>query len=91
MTDKARMILSNEFNVDTLVDANLDIDVMEMYLVLTGSSLVDWLETTNGVTGLSPFMSMAKSNCNNLEEVYEFAMMSLISIRLNIEHKVVIE
>ena len=91
MTDTARMILSNEFNVDTLVDANLDIDVMEMYLVLTGSSLVDWLETTNGVTGLSPFMSMAKSNCNNLEEVYEFAMMSLISIRLNIEHKVVIE
>ena len=80
MTDTARMILSNEFNVDALVDTNLDIDTKEMYLTLTGSSLVEWLETTNGVTGLYPFMSMAtESNDYNLEEVYEFAMMNLNS------------
>ena len=30
MTDTATMILSNEFNVDALVEANLDIDTMEM-------------------------------------------------------------
>jgi hypothetical protein len=81
MTDTARMILSNEFNVDALVDTNLDIDTKEMYLTLTGSSLVEWLETTNGVTGLYPFMSMAtESNDYNLEKVYEFAMMNLNSI-----------
>ena len=27
---------------------------------MTGSSLPEWLETTNVVTGLYPFMSMAK-------------------------------
>jgi hypothetical protein len=81
MTDTARMILSNEFNVDALVDANLDIDTMEMYLILTGSSLGEWLETVNAVTGLYPFMFMAtESNDCNLEKVYEFAMMNLNSI-----------
>ena len=80
MTDTARMITSNEFNVDTLVDAHLDIDSKTMYLISTGSPLVEWLETTNGVTGLYPFMSMAtESNDYNLEEVYEFAMMNLNS------------
>ena len=81
MTDTARLILSNEFNADKLVDAYLDIDVMEMYLSLTGSSLVEWLETPNGVTGLYPFMSMAiESNDCNLEDVYDVAMMNLNSI-----------
>ena len=37
-TDTARMILSNDFNMDALVEADLDIDTMEMYLILTGSS-----------------------------------------------------
>jgi hypothetical protein len=75
------MILSNEFNADKLVDVNLDINTKEMYLILTGSSLFEWLETANAVTGLCPFMSMAtKSNCNNLEKVYEVAMMNLNSI-----------
>ena len=82
MTDTARMILSNEFNADTLVEANLDIDTMEMYLILTGSSLGEWLETANAVTGLYPFMSMAtESNDYNLEEVYDVAMMNLNSIQ----------
>ena len=81
MTDTARMIMSNEFNVDVLVEANLDIDTKEMYLILTGSSLVEWLETPNGVTGLYPFMCMAtKSNNCNLEDVYNVAMMNLNSI-----------
>ena len=81
MTATARMILSNEFNVDVLVEANLDIDTKEMYLILTGSSLTEWLETTNGVTGLYPFMSMAtESNDCNLEEVYDTAVMNLNSI-----------
>ena len=81
MTDTARMILSNEFDPDKLVEANLDIDTMEMFLILTGSSLVEWLETMNGVTGLYPFMSMATISSNyNLEEVYDTAMMNLNSI-----------
>jgi hypothetical protein len=84
MIDTARMIMSNELNVDPLVDANLDIDVIEMYLILTGSPLVEWLETANGVTGLYPFMSMAtKSNDYKLEEVYDVAMMNLNSIESN--------
>ena len=81
MTDTARMILSNEFDKDTLVNANLDIDTKEMYLTLTGLSLTEWLETANTVTGLYPFMSMAKSSTYNLEEVYKFAMMNLNSIQ----------
>ena len=81
MTDTAGMIMSNEFNVDTLVDANLDFDTKEMYLTLTGSSLGEWLDTISGVTGLYPFMSMAtKSNDCNLEDVYDIAMMNLNSI-----------
>jgi hypothetical protein len=81
MTDTARMIMSNEFNVDALVEANLDIDTKEMYLILTGSSLAEWLETTNRVTGLYPLMSMAaKSNDCNLEDVYDVAMTNLNSI-----------
>jgi hypothetical protein len=84
MSDTDRMILSNEFNADKLVDANLEIDVIEMCLILTGSSLFEWLETTNTVTGLYPFMSMAtKSNDYNLEEVYDVAMMNLNSIERN--------
>jgi hypothetical protein len=78
MTDTARMIMSNEFNADTLVEANLDIDVVKLYLILTGSSLAEWLETTNGVTGLYPFMSMATESKNyNLEDVYNIVMMNL--------------
>jgi hypothetical protein len=70
MTATARMILSNEFNSDKLVDVNLDINTKEMYLILTGSSLFEWLETANAVTGLCPFMYMAtKSNDCNLEDV----------------------
>jgi hypothetical protein len=81
MTDTARMILSDEFNADTLVEANLDIDMMEMYLILTASSLGEWLETINGMTGLYPYMSMAtKSNDCNLEDVYDVAMMNMNSI-----------
>ena len=76
-TDTARMILSIEFDADTLVEANLDIDTKEMYLILTGSSLGEWLETANAVTGFYPFMSMAKSNDCNLEDVYDVAMMNL--------------
>jgi hypothetical protein len=81
MTDTARMILSNEFDKDTLVNASLDIETKEMYLTLTGSSLTEWLETANTVTGLYPFMSMAKSSTYNLEDVYDFAMMNLNSIQ----------
>ena len=81
MTDTAAVILSNEFDADKLVDANLDIDTKEMYLNLTGSSLGEWLETANTVTGLYPFMSMAKSSTYNLEDVYDFAMMNLNSIQ----------
>jgi hypothetical protein len=81
MSDTARMILSNEFDADTLVEADLDIAVVEMYLILTGSSLFEWLETTNTVTGLYPFMSMAtKSKNYKLEEVYDVAMMNLNTI-----------
>ena len=81
MTDTAWMILSNEFDPDKLVEANLDIDTKEMFLILTGSSLFEWLETTNGVTGLYPFMCMAtKSNDCNLEDVYNVAMINLNSI-----------
>jgi hypothetical protein len=36
MTNIAWVIFSNEFDVDKLVDADLDIDAMEMYLILTG-------------------------------------------------------
>ena len=79
MTNTARMILSNEFNAVTLIDANLDIDTKEMYLIVSGMSLGEWLETTNVVTGLYPFMSMATES-NNLEEVYDTAMMNLNSI-----------
>jgi hypothetical protein len=39
------VILSNEFDVEKLVEADLDIDAMEMYLILTGESLTEWLET----------------------------------------------
>jgi hypothetical protein len=39
MTGAARIIPSNDFDADTLVEANLDIDVMELYLIMTGSSL----------------------------------------------------
>jgi hypothetical protein len=81
MTDTATMILSNDFDAEKLTEANLDIDTTEMYLILTGSSLGEWLETANTVTGLYPFMSMAKSSTYNLEEVYEFAMMNLNSIQ----------
>jgi hypothetical protein len=82
MTDTAGMILSNDFDADKLVDADLDIDIKEMYLIMTGSSLFAWLETPNGVTGLYPFMSMATQSKNkcNLEDVYEVAMMNLNSI-----------
>jgi hypothetical protein len=80
MTDIARMILSNEFNIDTLVDVNLDIGTKEMYLILTGSSLGEWLETANAVTGLYPFMSMATSNCYSFEKVYDVAMMNLNTV-----------
>ena len=59
MTDTARMMLNNEFDADKLITTNLDIDTMEMYLMLTGSSLGELLETPNAVTGLYPFMSMA--------------------------------
>ena len=38
MTDAATMILSDKFDVNTLVDANLDVNMVEMYLILTGSS-----------------------------------------------------
>ena len=79
-TDTARMILINEFDADTLVDANLDIGTKEMYLILTGSSLGEWFETANVITGLYPFMSMAKSSTYNLEKIYEFAMINLNSI-----------
>jgi hypothetical protein len=81
MSDTARMILSNEFDADTLVEADLDIAVVEMYLMLTGSSLFEWLETANEVTGLYPFMSMAtKSNDRNFEDVFVVAMMNLNTI-----------
>ena len=84
MTDTARMLMSNEFDSDKLVDANLHIDTKEMYLNFNGSSLVEWLETPNALTGLYPFMSMAtKSNDYNLEEVNKFAMMNLNSIESN--------
>jgi hypothetical protein len=82
MTDTARMILGNEFDADKMTAANLDIDTMEMYLILTGSSLGEWLETPNIVTGLYPFLSMAnQSNDYNLEDVYVVAMMNLNSIQ----------
>jgi hypothetical protein len=81
MTNTARMILSNEFDADKLVDVNLDNDVIEIYLMLTGSSLTEWLETANAVTGLCPFMSMAtKSNDYKLEEVYDVAAINLNAI-----------
>jgi hypothetical protein len=81
MTDTATMILSNEFDPDKIVEANLDIDIMEMYLMLTGLSWFAWLETPNEVTGLYPFMSMAtESNDYNLEDVYDVAMMNYNSI-----------
>ena len=71
MTDTTRMILSNKFDADNLTEADLDIDTMEMFLILTGSSLWDWLETANTVTGLYPFMSMAKkSNCHRLCNIW---------------------
>ena len=81
MTDTARMIMKNEFDKDTLVNANLDIDTKEMFLTLTGLSLTEWLESANTVTGLYPFMSMAKSSTYNLQDVYKFAMINLNSIQ----------
>ena len=51
-----------------------------MYLIMTESSLTEWLETANMVTGLYTFMSMAKSNNYNLEDVYDIAMMNLNNI-----------
>ena len=73
--------MSNEFNGDLLTEADLDIDVVKLYLIMTGSSLAEWLETANVLTGLCPFMSMAiKSNDYNLEDVYEVAMMDLNTI-----------
>jgi hypothetical protein len=80
MTDTAGMILGNDFDADRLTAANLDIDMIEMYLILTGLSLTEWFETANAVTGLYPFMSMAtKSKNYKLEEVYDVAMMNLNS------------
>ena len=73
-------MLSNDFNAETLVNSSLNIDTKEMYLILTGSSLGEWLETPNEVTGLYPFMCMANSNRNNLEDVYGIVMMNLNSI-----------
>ena len=63
MTDAARMILSNEIDADKLIETNLDIDIVEIYL--------DWLGTANVVTGIYPFMSMTKSNYINLENMYD--------------------
>jgi hypothetical protein len=51
-----------------------------MYLILIGSSLGAWLETPNTVTGLYPFMSMAKLSIYNLEDVYDAAMINLNNI-----------
>ena len=51
-----------------------------MYLIMTGSSLAEWLEIPKRVTGLYPFMSMAKSNGWYLEDVYDVAMMNLNNI-----------
>jgi hypothetical protein len=36
MTSIAWVMLSNEFDVDKLVDAALDIDAMEIHLILNG-------------------------------------------------------
>ena len=70
--------MSNYFDADKLVTTNLDIDVVEMCLIMSESSLFEWLEIANAVTGLYPFMSMTiKSNGYNLEKVYEVAMMNL--------------
>ena len=80
MTDTATMIFSNDFDSDKLVEANLDIGTKEMYLILTGSSLAEWLETANAVTGLYPFMSMAKSSTYNLGDVYDATMVNLNNI-----------
>ena len=80
MTDIAMTILNNDFDVDKLVDVDLNIDVVEIYLLLTGSSLHKWLETNNAVTGLYPFMSMVSLECHGLENVYEVAMMNLTNI-----------
>jgi hypothetical protein len=64
------MILSNDFNADTLVNSSLNIDRKERYLILTESSLFEWFETANAMTGLDPFMSMATQSKNyDLEEV----------------------
>jgi hypothetical protein len=41
--------------------------------------LGEWFETANVITGLYPFMSMAKSSTYNLEDVYDVAMMNLNS------------
>ena len=72
------MILSNDFNADTSVNSSLNIDRKEMYLILTESSLFEWFETANAMTGLYPFMSMATQSKNyDLEEVYDVAMMNL--------------
>ena len=76
------MILSNALDADTLAEADLDIDTMEMHLIMTGSSLPEWLETENTVTGLCPFMSMAKkSNCHSLCDIYDVAMLNLNRIQ----------
>jgi hypothetical protein len=75
---------NGEIHVDSLAEADLDIDTMEMYLIMTGSSLPEWFETTNAVTGLYwyPFMSMAKkSNYHSLCNIYDVAMLNLNSIQ----------
>ena len=70
ITVSPRTILSNKFDADKLIDANMDIEIAEMCLFLTRSSFIEWLESAN----LYPFMYMAKSNYYMLKEVYEFAM-----------------
>ena len=83
LTDTARMILSNTFDANTLAEVDLDIDTMEIFLILTGSSLPTWLETANAVTGLYPFMCMAGSrtyNANAVTGLYPFESMAAFRI-----------
>ena len=55
-----------------------DFDAMDdMFFILSGSSMDEWLETANQVTRLYPFMSMAMPNKCNFETLYEFAMKSM--------------
>jgi hypothetical protein len=71
------IVLINDFSTDILAEADLNIEMVEMCLILIGSSLPDWLETVHAVTGQYPLMSMAKSNNSNLEKLYEVAMISV--------------